>query len=154
MMVKTLSAALWGSEILMVFIELRLLSPHGGGFFFFVTKAGAGVSVSWCPPEMKQFMSQPRIFEFVPEPCRVHPFTPLLCLLGCASHRLGCHGDHVLPPSRGLCGRGAQLAYPNVNCKKGFFPPEIESRLPCACWCKHEAGALCWLGGKCKQVCR
>lgn len=40
-------------------------------------------------------MSQPGIFEFVPEPCRVHPSTPLLCLFGCASHRLGCHGDHL-----------------------------------------------------------
>lgn len=34
MTVKTLSAALWGSEILMVFIKLRLPSPHGDGFLW------------------------------------------------------------------------------------------------------------------------
>lgn len=51
MTVKTSSAALWGSEILLVFVKLRLPSPHGD--VFFVTKAGAGVSVSWCPPEIK-----------------------------------------------------------------------------------------------------
>lgn len=51
MIVKTLSAALWGSEILMVFIKLRLPSPHGDGFF--MTKVGAAVPVSLCPPEMK-----------------------------------------------------------------------------------------------------
>lgn len=38
--------------------------------------------------------------------------------------------------------------------EKAFFPPETESKLPCACWCKHEVGTLCWLGGKCKQLCR